>query len=270
MLTEWTGSVASPIFIHAKWPREIVRGLFSFRHGGVSARPFHSLNVGLHVGDAADAVIENRARCAEAIGASCADFVVGEQVHGHQVAVITQHDIGRGSIEAESAIPNVDALVTNVRGISLVVQTADCVPVLFFDSGRKVVATAHSGWRGTASHIVSDVISTMARVYGTDPQDLDVWLGPSIRQCCYEVSDAVAQAVRSEFGGFPLIARFNDVHHYWLSLQSCIRHDLLIQGVAAVRIHDVGVCTACRTDTLFSYRAENQATGRMLGAVRLV
>lgn len=270
MRTNWTGSAGDPIWIRPDWPAHRVRGAFSFRTGGVSDTPYHSLNVGYHVGDTAESVTENRRRCAEGVGASLSEMVVPAQVHGAAVAVVTDADRGRGSTGDADALPDVDAVVTDVPGVMLTVMAADCVPMLFFDPRRGVIGAAHSGWRGTVSHIAPKVVRAMRDTYDCRPQDVDVWLGPSIRRCCYEVDDRVAEPVRAEFGGKPLIVRHARPGKYLLSIQACILADLFACGVDVHHVHDVGVCTACHTDVLFSHRAEQGRTGRLLGAVRLL
>lgn len=270
MRTNWTGSIRGPVWIRPDWPADRVRGVFSFREGGVSDTPYHSLNVGYHVGDDPIAVTENRRRCAAAVGVTLHDMVVPEQVHGPGVAVVTETDRGRGSTPDEPSIPGVDAVVTNVRGLALTVMAADCVPMLFYDGRLGVVGAAHSGWRGTVAHISREVVRAMTETFGSRPQDLDVWLGPSIRRCCYEVDGQVAGPVLDSFGTGPLLTRHAKPGKYLLSLHACIRADLESSGVVGDHIHDVGVCTACHTQVLFSHRAEHSKTGRLLGTVRLV
>ncbi|MCL6444778.1 MAG: polyphenol oxidase family protein, partial [Alicyclobacillus sp.] len=149
MLTQWTGSLNEPIWIKPSWPIEIARGLFSFRTHGVSEGPFASLNVGYHVPDQPDAVTENRRRIARELGGDLEDWVVAEQVHGTHVAVVHQAHRGQGATPALSPVPGVDALVTQEPGLTLVVMSADCVPMLFFDPVQRAIGVAHSGWKGT-------------------------------------------------------------------------------------------------------------------------
>ncbi|MCL6598341.1 MAG: peptidoglycan editing factor PgeF [Alicyclobacillus macrosporangiidus] len=269
MYTCWTGSAADPVFVHPEWPADQAQGLFSFRVGGVSEPPFDSLNVGMRVSDRPEAVIRNRQLCAERLGGGVDDLVIGQQVHGAQVAVVGPESRGRGARDADTAIPGVDALVTDCPGLILAVMAADCVPVLFFDPVRRAVGAAHSGWKGTVHHVARRVVETMQEVYRTNPEDLDVWIGPSIRRCCYEVDEPVIQAVYRAFARPPVLRRFGCPGKYWLSLQDCIRMDLMRVGVRADRIHDTGICTHCHPRMLFSHRADRGKTGRQMGAVRL-
>ena len=270
MFANWHGFAEGPIWIKPRWPEDLARGLFSFRPHGASLAPYTGLNVGLHVGDDPQRVAFNRQTCGIELGGSLEDWIVGEQVHGTNVAVVGQEDRGRGSDDLHRPVSDVDALVTDTPGLTLVVLTADCIPVLFFDPVKRVIATAHSGWKGTVGHIVRNVVETMHQQFGCRAEDIDVWMGPSIRQCCYEVSETVAGIVIDQFGWQHVVKRPNKPGKYLLNLHSCVRSDLLAAGVLNDRVHDTGVCTACHTDVLFSHRAEQGRTGRLLGAVRLV
>lgn len=269
MLTGWTGSLDTPSMLRVNFSTDAASGLFTLRTGGVSTTPFDTLNLGFHVKDDPLHVQENRRICATFIGGALEDFVVPEQVHGNGVATVGIKERGMGSSYDSTPVEGVDAVVTNEPGLTLAVLSADCIPILFFDKEQRVVGAAHSGWKGTVSHIARNVISTMQREYGSLPSNIEVWLGPSIRRCCYEVDERVALPIQQEFGRKPLIPRQNRNGKFLLSLQSCVRMDLEAVGVASDRIHDVGVCTSCRTNALFSHRAEHGRTGRFMGLVRL-
>ncbi|MCL6594221.1 MAG: redox-sensing transcriptional repressor Rex, partial [Alicyclobacillus sp.] len=157
---EW-GVRANGAWMVPTWPSQRVKALFSLRQGGVSFGAFTSLNVGFHVGDEVQRVLENRRRCATRLGGTLADWVLGEQVHGASVAVVTRADRGRGALQADEALPGVDALVTADPEVTLVVLTADCVPVLLYDPVRHAAAAVHSGWRGTAAHVTTAALAAM-------------------------------------------------------------------------------------------------------------
>jgi YfiH family protein len=267
MRTEWTGSAGMPVWLRPRLGAPWAEALSSSRLGGVSAPPYQSLNVGRHVGDDPEAVQANRRRCAEESGVPLERWVFAEQVHGAKVAVVDANAAGAGTNSANPAIPGADALVTTEPGLVLAIQTADCVPVLFVDPDQRVVGAAHSGWRGTVLGISGRVVRVMQEGFGSRPDRLHVWLGPSIRACCYEVDERVAAEVRHVFGHRPLWRRFGRPDKWWLSLQACIRMDLTAAGVDPARIADCGECTACRTRHFYSHRAEAGRTGRQLTAV---
>ncbi len=257
------------LWLKPRWCSSTVSGLFSFRIGGVSDSPFQSLNMGFHVGDNEGDVIANRKFCANQLGEELQSWVVSEQIHGSQVACVDETYCGSGAFEHESAIRGVDALITNVRHVTLAVLAADCVPVLLYDPVHAVIATAHSGWKGTFAHIVCKVVQTMHEEYGSNPKDIEISLGPSIRKCCYEVSDPVALPMVDAFGAKVAIRRFLKENHWFLGLQDCIILDLLSCRIEKRNIHDCGICTACHESILFSHRKSGGQTGRLVGSIAL-
>lgn len=142
-----------------------------------------------------------------------------------------------------------DALVTGKSGISLVVAVADCVPVALV--GESEVAMVHSGWRGTLTRISGKAARTLGG-------SVKAYIGPCIRECCYEVSGELAEKFAGEFGPEVVSGRM-------LSLPAAIRRDLEEAGVEDVR--DLGLCTGCRPDLFFSHRKQGPLTGRNLAAV---
>jgi polyphenol oxidase len=225
--------------------------------------------MGYHVDDDCFHVLHNRRLAAKTVGGVVDDWVVGQQVHGTRVHVVDESDRGRGGNPQSTAIEQVDALVTNIPGITLVVMTADCVPILFYDPVHQAIGTAHSGWKGTVGHVTQSVIQAMQDTYGTEARDIRVSLGPSIRACCYEVNSLVQTPITQQFGSRPLQKSFRHPEKYMLSLHKCILDDLRTLGVRSEHVEDTGVCTACNTHTLFSHRAEHGRTGRQLGAIRI-
>ena len=122
-----------------------VDALVTSRQGGVSAGPYASLNLGLHVGDSTAAVLENRRRTAAALGADLGDLVFCHQSHGRNVQVVTAADRGRGTLSQDDAIAATDALVTAEPGVVLVVMVADCVPIVLYDPVARVLSCVHAG-----------------------------------------------------------------------------------------------------------------------------
>lgn len=181
---------------------------------------------------------ENLSRIKEAMDGRPSAWV--RQVAGDEVV-----EVSGGGFAGEA-----DALVTSHAGVSLVVGVADCVPVVLVGGGS--VGMVHSGWRGT----LAGISGKAAREVGAEV--LAAYIGPSIRRCCYEVSEELAAEFAEEFGGEVVSGRH-------LSLQDAIRTDLHRAGVEEV--HDLGLCTGCRPDLFFSHRMRKPATGRGLAAV---
>ncbi|MCL6631677.1 MAG: peptidoglycan editing factor PgeF [Alicyclobacillus herbarius] len=269
MFTNWSGGQGTPIWLEQdRWHRMGAQAAFSFRLGGVSKPPFDSLNVGSHVGDDVTAVAHNRRIVARKFAVPVEDIAWADQVHGNRVARV---DESWRRLPADKRRPFAasDALVTDMEGVAVAVVAADCVPVLFFDPVRRVVGAAHSGWRGTVLGIVQNVLEVMVMDYGSNIRDIRAVLGPSIRSCCYEVSEAVASQLADRFGPRHVFPRPCRPGKFLVSLASCIRQDFVRAGMCPEYIEDVGVCTSCHNDVLFSHRADGGHTGRLLGIVRL-
>jgi polyphenol oxidase len=182
-----------------------------------------------------------------------------------------------------------DGLITRAAGLLLAVQTADCLPVILVDPKRRAVGVFHAGWRGTLKRIVEKGVGEMRRCFGTHPRDLKAAIGPGIHACCYEVGAEVREKFESQFAyaaslfrevkasdpvreKYPLLfltarppGHGGLPKKIFLDLVEANRQQLWAVGVALRNIEASALCTSCRTDLLFSYRAETGKTGRMMG-----
>jgi len=143
-----------------------------------------------------------------------------------------------------------DAIITDQPGIAIGVFTADCVPVLIYDPVKKAAAAVHSGWRGTYSRIVCKTIERMEKEYGSKPSSLKVFIGPHIRDCCYEVGDEVITKFNNDelYKGADIFAGTH------LSMEKCILWQLKKYGVPDENIKTENGCTFCSKDNFHSYR----------------
>lgn len=223
-----------------------VRWLFTGRSGGVSEGPYASLNLADRVGDAPEAVAENRRRAAEVIGAE--RLVVMRACHGTTASVVGSDD--------DPVVDDVDILLTAEPGVAVAALAADCLPVLLYDAGSGIVGAVHSGWVGVRDDAVG---AAVARLADLGARDLAAIIGPAVCGGCYpvpqgrvdEVADVVPEAAARTADGRPSLD--------------------LRRGVAArlsragVRVADVGVCTV-ESAGQFSYRRA-AVTGRHGGIV---
>lgn len=201
----------------------------------------------------------NRQRLAQAVGFEIDRLVTGEQTHSLNIAVVTDADAGRGSVDIDSRIPCTDALITNCKGICLMVLTADCVPVLLYDPATHSAAAIHAGWRGTANGIVGLTVEKMSREFGTNPSNLVAAIGPCIAACCFEVGDDVAE----HFSRWPeAVLRRSNWPKPHIDLVLANRLQLEQAGVLPQNIETSGHCTKCGPHGFFSYR-RNQTLGRI-------
>jgi polyphenol oxidase len=239
----WTlGSAEGVTYIAPEPEPPGARLWFFTRLGGVSEPPFDSLNISTKVPDDPDAVDENRARIRAAMDGRDSAWV--RQVAGDGVVRVSE-----AGLAGEA-----DALVTDAEGFSLTVAIADCVPVALVGAEHGSVGMVHSGWRGTIAEISGKAVQKMGEPVRT-------YIGPCIRQCCYEVSEELADRFSERFGPEVVEGRY-------LSLPDAIRRNL--EEVGVEEVHDLGLCTGCRTDLFFSHRKQGPYTGRNLAAVALL
>lgn len=242
---------------------------FSTRLGGVSAPPFDTLNLGLSQGDDPACVRENFRRFCAAVGADVDRMVVTHQVHQDNVRIATSADAGKG-LDRERDY-DVDGLITNERGLPLVIHSADCIPVLLHDPVKQVIGACHAGWRGTALGIARRTVERMGEIYGTDPADVRCAIGPGISRCCFETDGDVPEAMRRALGS--AAEPFIDVHpngKFHVDLKAINRHWLLSAGVPAEHIAVCEACTACDTTTFFSHRRTGNARGSLAAVIGLL
>ena len=179
-------------------PFELAPGVlaaFTSRHGGVSAPPFDTLNLGGGVGDDPAAVTANRELAAAACGQAADAVAWMRQVHGRDVAYAAA-----GSVPAPGQHPAVDALFTDVAARTLGVLVADCAPVLIADPQARVIGAAHAGREGMAAGIAPALVRAMTGA-GADPARMHAVIGPAICGGCYEVPAALQDAHRRRSPG---------------------------------------------------------------------
>ncbi len=227
------------------------------RHGGVSVGSYHSLNLGDHVGDDHEAVLENRARVAATLGVD--RLTIADQQHGNRVAVVDKDTAGRGhdgDADAAVAFPATDALITNRPGIALAILVADCAPIVLYDPVNRAIGVAHSGRVGTMRAIVPTTIAAMTDAFGTTTRDLEIGIGPAIGPASYEIGSAEAADLTAALG--PEATGFlheNRPGHALFDLPGAIRAQLARAGVPAHRMHDLAIDTKTATHDFFSDRA---------------
>jgi len=171
------------------------------------------------------------------------DFYFMEQVHS---TVIKQLVIKQ--LRDDNFIRGADGLVTNQKGILLLIKTADCLPVLIFDPKRQVIGAVHSGWRGTVGKITLKAILKMASQFGCQPKDLQVGVGPCAHKCCFKHDKKAFVQHLPEWKGF--YRRRGDC--YYIDLVGKLKSDLINVGIKPQNIEIVPICTICNKN-FFSY-----------------
>jgi polyphenol oxidase len=260
---------------------------FSTRTGGAS-RIYggHALNLGFTKQDSRSAVEHNRQMFLKQLGVENGQrswpLITLRQIHSdliHYVNALPEHHLAG------------DGLITSTSGILVAIQTADCLPLILVDTRQQVVGVFHAGWRGTLKRIAQKGIGEMRRRFGTEPEDVKAAIGPGIHSCCYEVGPEVREHFESQFAyaadlfreikesdsvreKYPLLfltarapGHSELPRKIFLDLVGANCRQLADEGVLAKNITVSELCTACRPDLLFSYRAEKGITGRMMAVV---
>ena len=240
---------------------------FSTRLGGVSEGYLASLNLGCHRGDRDENLRENYRRFCAAIGADNKRLVMTNQVHGTQVRSVTRADI-----KADLLAPTpfeADGLVTDLPGITLVIFSADCIPVLLYDPVKRVVAACHAGWRGTAGAIAGETVKAMAERCGCRPVDIRAAVGPGIGKCCFETDADVPEAMEAALGDLarPFMTRTGEKWH--VDLKGVNAALLEAAGVAAEHIDVSEDCTCCQHTRFWSHRHTGGVRGSQAAAILL-
>lgn len=223
------------------------------RLGGVSPPPFFSLNVSCGAGDQPGHVLENLSRIRESMGGR--ELVFMNQVHGKESLLLRSGSAGcpPGS--------DGDALITDRDDIALMVKQADCQGVVLYEPVARVVAVVHCGWRGSVLNILGSVVRRMVSEFPCSRDRILAAVGPSLGPCCAEFT------THREI--FPEGFRSFMVRENHFDLWGVSRSQLLEAGLRDGNIEIAGVCTRCRTDLYFSYRAE-RLTGRFATVAMLV
>ncbi len=263
---------------------------FSTRRGGKTTlysqdEQTSELNLGFTASDQRETVVANRELFISAVVGYTHPLVTLQQIHSSIIHCAAPVDAG------EDAFRKGDGLMTNEPGVLLGIQTADCIPVLVADPGRRAVAAFHAGWRGTVKRIVEHGVGRMRVEFSSRTEDLVAAIGPGIGACCYAVGDEVRSEFESQFRYAPEL--FSEVYDsdpvkekypmlfltarapghsnlgpsMHLDLVEANRRQLVDAGLKAENIFIQGDCTSCRTDRYFSHRAEHGFTGRSLSVI---
>ena len=227
-----------------------VRHAFTTRQGGMGAR-----TGGIRTPDDWQAVAGH-------FGIAFDRVITVHQVHGDEIVVVDAN--GYRDVRNRKA----DALVTDAPGVAVGVETADCVPVLLFDPGAPAVGAVHAGWRSTVRKIVQKAVLRMQHQYGADPSRMVAAIGPAIGPECYEVDEPVMGPLRQEFPFWKDVAAARGNGRWSLDLVKTNRFELIAAGLKERNVHSLGLCTSCRRDLFYSFRAEGR-TGRMLSVIMI-
>lgn len=209
------------------------------------------LNLGYNTSEKEEVITGHRMELMQLLDVNMQDVAFAEQVHGSQVKTVSQGGTYEG----------VDALVTRVEGITLAIQVADCAAVLMADPGNGVIAAVHAGWRGAADDILPKTVDEMISL-GAKPVKIKAYISPCISQENFEVGEEVAERFPVEFVDY---TSYKKPH---VDLKGFLEEQLIKLGLDKSNIKVSEDCTMEDAKRFYSYRREQQASGRMLGLIR--
>lgn len=238
--------------------------IFAFsttRHGGCGEGAYATFNCTHYCGDRPESVVSNLETLAACLPQRPQCLVIPRQTHTTNVRVITE-------VPGSEELHEVDAVVTNLKDFCLCVSTADCVPVLLYDTKNQVVAAIHAGWRGTVGRIVEKTLDVMGSRFATEGKDVVACIGPSISLESFEVGDEVYAAF--EEAGFEMSRIARKYEKWHLDLWEANRLQLLAHGVLPEHIEVAGICTYQQHEDFFSARRLGIKSGRILSGVMMM
>lgn len=230
---------------------------FTTRHGGVSKPPYTDANLAFHVGDDPIDVLNNHDLLASQLGYNRHSLIHMRQIHSDKITIIDD------TFNFDTP-PECDALITNIPNIPLMVMSADCTGILLYDPVQKAIGAVHAGRAGAVAEILPKTILAMEQHFGSHRENMHIVLGPSIHGCCYEVNEAIASECETK-GYDSALKRENE--KVFLDVNTILMMQLNHIGIEKVEV--IEECTACHHDRYFSYRADQQHTGRIAGVIIL-
>lgn len=254
--------LTSPLFDKLDW----LNNGISTRLGGVSQGFLSSMNFAYNDYDDKENVYENYKIFCNATGIDINKIVTTKQVHSNKVVKLDENHTFRSVSEKGCDFPEVDGVVTNVKGATLFAFSADCSLIQIVDPINKAIGLCHSGWRGTVSKISQNAINMMQEYYNSNPDNLLVTIGPSICPECFEVEWDMISEARKGFSekDYDKIYYQKNETKYQFNLWEANRIVLKEAGVRESNIFMPNLCTKCNPDFLFSHRNQGLKRGTLI------
>jgi len=280
-------SFFKPINFYEKYKIHL---LFTTRNGGFSEGNFKSLNLSYQTGDKFNLVKKNRLKILSLFNQEGnKDLFSLNQIHSDNVVIIN-NDFLNNFLSFNNNLPNynsyedfyinpnlneilkADAAITEIPFIPLTVMGADCNLILIADIKKRVIAAVHAGWKGVLNQIIIKTIKILQNDFNSNLKDVFIFIGPSIRKCCFKVKQDIFDLFYFKFKKNLIFKKTIDdeekINYYFIDLVNLITKDLLDLGIPKNNISDLKLCTYCNEDLFFSYRRKKE-TGRQAGIIMI-
>ena len=228
---------------------------FTTRLGGVSKKPFDSLNTGEHTGDDEKKTRINISLIEKSLGVKYSG--AARQVHGDNIIILKDSAGKTGKrINADA-----DALITDIPGLAVGVRVADCAGTIIIDPEHGAVAAVHSGWRGIANKIPAKTVKMMKKYFKSRPGKLIAAISPAIGPCCYEIGHDVLELKKQKvYRGVFTEKNGKNYMNLWKGVKNLLEKE----GVRPNNIHTCSMCTFDNPRYFYSHRRDKGRTGRMM------
>ncbi len=238
------------------------------RNGGVSKGDYASMNCTPYTGDDIEAVQRNQELLCTALHIEKEQLIIPYQTHSVNALVIDKEFLQQNAEKRNEQLQNIDALITQEKGVCLCVSTADCTPILLYDRKQQVIAAIHAGWRGTVNYIVRKTLEQMNRLYNTQGEDIFAAIGPCIGFDAFEVGDEVYDVFKQNDFPMEYISGWKPETHKWhIDLQMANSVQLIDFGVPTEQIDICDICTFTHYEKFFSARRLGIKSGRILSGI---
>lgn len=220
---------------------------------------FTTRDLPLKAGERADLTNEienNKKLLCEELNIPFENLIIPQQTHSDNVR------IAKCKVQSAKCYKDTDALIANEPNVVLALNFADCVPILFYDSVKKVIAATHAGWRGTAVQIGVKTVQKMVEEFSCKPSDIIAAIGPAIGNCCFEAKEDVLAQLEAT-----LDANSSAISNNHADLKLINKLQLLACGIEKIDVCEY--CTSCQSELFFSYRKEKGNTARHSAVILL-
>ncbi len=248
----------------------LVRHGFSVRDGGVSVGPYATMNLSFTMGDTKENVLQNYERMAQALEVNRSNMTSVWQAHTDNIKVVESSDVGKG-ITRPKDLSEIDGMVTNLKGVTLVTLHADCLPLYFLDPVNRAIGLTHSGWRGTKQSIGIRTLEAMEKAFGSRREDLLVCIGPGIGRAAFEVGFEVVEAFVELLGKDRAGEVILPMQSGKALLDLTLSNEILFldAGIRPDHLYSTDLCTFQRPDLFFSHRRDGSNRGSMAAFLQL-
>ncbi|MBQ7668211.1 MAG: peptidoglycan editing factor PgeF [Clostridia bacterium] len=209
----------------------------------------------IHVNPSSETFIDARKSICDEFNIEDSSLYFLNQVHGKTLKIVEE--------DTSNKIEDYDGLITNCSNKMLLTCYADCVPIILYDYEKNIVASVHSGWKGTIAEIGKNAVFTMREKYGSNKENIIACIGPSIGGCCFDVGQDVWQKFADKF---PTSVEESSEK---VDLKKAVKEQLLNAGIKEENIEVSSICTKCSSDDFYSYRAGDKDKGRFVAFIMI-